>query len=98
MTPKDIAEALDRTHGSTKVLLSSMTKAGEIIKTGYGRYVGADVLSPNSAYPANSANPLTPLTLSPRVSGLGVRESEGEDTLQAAGFRGRRARRMGARA
>ncbi|MGH2720873.1 MAG: AAA family ATPase, partial [Actinomycetota bacterium] len=71
MSPKEIAEALDRNQGSTKVLLHRMTKAGEVVKLGYGKYG----LAEQSRNPGNSGNPsngVTPVTLEGTVAELPV--------------------------
>ena len=53
MSPKDIAEALDKSVGSVKVLLGEMVKAGQVSNPAYGKY-GLSANAPYSPYSANS--------------------------------------------
>jgi len=53
MSPKEIAEALDRSHGSVKVLLGQMIKAGQVANPLYGKYALPSA-NPFSPYSANS--------------------------------------------
>jgi DNA-binding NarL/FixJ family response regulator len=55
MSPKDIAEALDKSVGSVKVLLGEMVKAGQVSNPSYGKYA-LPANAPYSAYPTYSAN------------------------------------------
>ncbi len=56
MSPKDLAGALDKSHGSVKVLLGEMVKAGQVANPSYGKYaLPSD--TPYSPYPANSDGP-----------------------------------------
>jgi hypothetical protein len=56
MSPKEIAEALDKSHGSVKVLLGEMVKAGQVANPSYGKYSLPDkgTYSPYSAYSEDS--------------------------------------------
>jgi hypothetical protein len=53
MSPKEIAEATGKTHGSVKVLLGEMVKAGQVANSSYGRYA-LPANDPYSPYSANS--------------------------------------------
>jgi hypothetical protein len=53
MSPKEIAEATDKTVGSVKVLLGEMVKAGQVANPSYGKY-GIPSTTPYSPYSANS--------------------------------------------
>jgi hypothetical protein len=53
MSPKEIAEATDKTHGSVKVLLGEMVKAGQMSNLSYGKYA-LPATNPYSPYSANS--------------------------------------------
>jgi len=53
MSPKEIAEATDKTVGSVKVLLGEMVKAGQVANPSYGKY-GLPSTNPYSPYSANS--------------------------------------------
>jgi hypothetical protein len=53
MSPKEIAEAADKTVGSVKVLLGEMVKAGQVTNPTYGKY-GLPSPNPYSPYSANS--------------------------------------------
>ena len=53
MSPKEIAEALDRSHGSVKVLLGQMVRAGQVDNPFYGKYTLPSA-NPFSPYSANS--------------------------------------------
>jgi hypothetical protein len=53
MSPKEIAEATDKTVGSVKVLLGEMVKAGQV----------ANLSTASTAYPQLTLTLLTPLTL-----------------------------------
>ncbi len=55
MSPKDIAEATDKTHGSVKVLLGEMVRAGQVSNPSHGKYAlpTSDAYCP---YPANPGN------------------------------------------
>jgi hypothetical protein len=53
MSPKEIAEATDKTVGSVKVLLGEMVKAGQVANPSYGKY-GLPSTTPYSPYSANS--------------------------------------------
>ena len=53
MSPKEIAEALDRSHGSVKVLLGQMVRAGQVANPFYGKYTLPSA-NPFSPYSANS--------------------------------------------
>lgn len=53
MSPKEIAEATDKSHGSVKVLLGEMVKAGQVANPTYGKYTPPDT-NPYSPYSANS--------------------------------------------
>ena len=53
MSPKDVAEALDKSVGSVKVLLGEMVKAGQVSNPTYGKY-GLPANAPYSPYSANS--------------------------------------------
>lgn len=55
MSPKDIAEALAKSHGSVKVLLGEMVKAGQVSNPVYGKYA----LPHTPPYSTYSANPST---------------------------------------
>jgi hypothetical protein len=53
ISPKDIAEALEKSVGSVKVLLGEMVKAGQVDNSSYGKYsLPSD--NPYSPYSANS--------------------------------------------
>ena len=53
MSPKEIAEALEKSVGSVKVLLGEMVKAGQVDNPSYGKYsLPSD--NPYSPYSANS--------------------------------------------
>lgn len=54
MSPKDLAEALDKSHGSVKVLLGEMVKAGQVTNPSYGKYTLPQ--APYSPYSANSGD------------------------------------------
>lgn len=51
-SPKQIAEATDKTHGSVKVPLGEMVKAGQVANPSYGKYT----LPSDNAYPPYPAN------------------------------------------
>jgi hypothetical protein len=53
MSPKEIAEATEKTVGSVKVLLGEMVKAGQVANPSYGKY-GLPSTTPYSPYSANS--------------------------------------------
>jgi hypothetical protein len=53
MTPKEIAETLGKSHGSVKVLLGEMVKAGQVANPSYGKYA-LPAINPYSPYSANS--------------------------------------------
>jgi hypothetical protein len=53
MSPKEIAEATDKTVDSVKVLLGEMVKAGQVANPSYGKY-GLPSTTPYSPYSANS--------------------------------------------
>jgi hypothetical protein len=53
MSPKEIAEATEKTVGSVKVLLGEMLKAGQVANPSYGKY-GLPSITPYSPYSANS--------------------------------------------
>ena len=55
MAPKEVAEALGKSHGSVKVLLGEMVKAGQVSNPTYGKYALPNN-PPYSAYPPYSAN------------------------------------------
>ena len=55
MSPKDIAEALDKSVGSVKVLLGEMVKDGQVSNSSYGKY-DLPNHAPYSPYPAYSSN------------------------------------------
>jgi hypothetical protein len=55
MSPKEIAEATDKSHGSVKVLLGEMVKAGQVANPTYGKYAIPDTY-PYSPYSANSCS------------------------------------------
>lgn len=52
MSPKEIAEATDKTHGSVKVMLGEMVKTGQVANPSYGKYA----LPATNPYPPYSAN------------------------------------------
>ena len=52
MSPKEIAEATGKSHGSVKVLLGEMVRAGQVSSPSYGKYA-LPAASPYSAYSAN---------------------------------------------
>ena len=56
MSPKDLAEALDKSPGSVKVLLGEMVKAGQVANPSYGKYALPND-TPYSPYPANPGGP-----------------------------------------
>jgi len=56
MSPKDLAEALDKSPGSVKVLLGEMVKAGQVTNPSYGKYALPND-TPYSPYPANPGGP-----------------------------------------
>jgi hypothetical protein len=72
MAPKEIAEALDKSVGSVKVLLGEMVKAGQVTNPTYGRYDLPDD-TPYSPYPAYSSN------------GGGAKSKEGKRSKRDAG-------------
>jgi hypothetical protein len=53
LSPKEIAEATEKTVGSVKVLLGEMVKAGQVANPSYGKY-GLPSTTPYSPYSANS--------------------------------------------
>jgi hypothetical protein len=55
MSPKEIAEALDKSVGSIKVLLGEMVKAGQVANPSYGKYALPST-NPYSPYSANSGD------------------------------------------
>jgi hypothetical protein len=52
MSPKEIAEATEKSHGSVKVMLGQMVKAGQVINPAYGKYTlpTTNTSSPYTAY------------------------------------------------
>jgi hypothetical protein len=53
MAPREIAEALDKSVGSVKVLLGEMVKAGQVTNPAYGKY-DLPANAPYSPYSANA--------------------------------------------
>ena len=83
MRPKEIAEALGKTPGSVRILLTRLIDEGSIKKTGYGRYAITSNSSSNSngSNGSNSSNTLEELQSVTGSNKPGVTLFQDEDQL-----------------